>query len=174
LKFTEIKLSGLRDGNHEFLFSLDSGFLNEFSRAFFDLPQLSVKVNLLTSETMIKAEVKIEGQVQLICDRSLDSFSHEVNESVIHFYKFGEEEKELSDEMEIISKERVFIDLDQLVYDTVALSSPSKKLHPRFQSENEDIETDGVIVYSSDLSGDETGPTETIDPIWEKLKDLNR
>jgi uncharacterized metal-binding protein YceD (DUF177 family) len=97
-----------------------------------------------------------------------------VNESVIHFYKFGEEEKELSDEMEIISKERVFIDLDQLVYDTVALSSPSKKLHPRFQSENEDIETDGVIVYSSDLSGDETGPTETIDPIWEKLKDLNR
>jgi uncharacterized metal-binding protein YceD (DUF177 family) len=123
---------------------------------------------------MIKAEVKIEGNVELICDRSLDSFPHKVTESVTHFYKFGEEEKELSDELEIISKERVFIDLDQLIYDTVALSLPSKKLHPRFQSENEDDETDGVIVYTSDLSGDETGPTETIDPIWEKLKDLKR
>jgi len=174
LKFTEIKLSGLKDGNHEFLFSLDSGFLEEFSRAFFDLPQLSVRVNLLTSETMIKADVKIEGKVELICDRSLDSFSHEMNESVTHFYKFGEEEKELSDELEIISKERVYIDLDQLIYDTVALSLPSKKLHPRFQLDNEDDETDGVIVYSSDLSGEETGPTETIDPIWEKLKDLKR
>jgi len=174
LKFTEIKLSGLRDGNHEFLFSLDSGFLNEFSRAFFDLPQLSVRVNLLTSETMIKADIKIEGKVELICDRSLDSFSHEVNESVIHFYKFGEEEKELSDELEIISKERVIIDLDQLIYDTVALSLPSKKLHPRFHAENVDEDTDGVMVYSSELSGEETGPTETIDPIWEKLKDLKR
>ena len=167
-------MSGLKDGNHEFLFSLDSGFLEEFSRAFFDLPQLSVRVNLLTSETMIKADVKIEGKVELICDRSLDSFSHEMNESVTHFYKFGEEEKELSDELEIISKERVYIDLDQLIYDTVALSLPSKKLHPRFQLDNEDDETDGVIVYSSDLSGEETGPTETIDPIWEKLKDLKR
>ena len=174
MKFTEIKLSGLRDGNHEFLFSLDSGFLNEFSRAFFDLPQLSVRVNLLTSETMIKADIKIEGKVELICDRSLDSFSHEVNESVIHFYKFGEEEKELSDELEIISKERVIIDLDQLIYDTVALSLPSKKLHPRFHAENVDEDTDGVMVYSSELSGEETGPTETIDPIWEKLKDLKR
>ena len=167
-------MSGLRDGNHDFLFSLDSGFLTEFSRTFFDLPQLSVKVNLLTSETMIKADVKIEGKVELICDRSLDSFSHEIYESVIHFYKFGEEEKELSDELEIISKERVFIDLDQLIYDTVALSLPSKKLHPRFQLENGDEDTDGVIVYSSDLSGEETGPTETIAPIWEKLKDLKR
>ncbi|HPI11629.1 MAG TPA: DUF177 domain-containing protein [Catalimonadaceae bacterium] len=138
------------------------------------MPQLSVRVNLLTSETMIKADVKIEGKVELICDRSLDSFSHEMNESVTHFYKFGEEEKELSDELEIISKERVYIDLDQLIYDTVALSLPSKKLHPRFQLDNEDDETDGVIVYSSDLSGEETGPTETIDPIWEKLKDLKR
>ncbi len=167
-------MSGLRDGNHEFLFSLDSGFLTEFSRTFFDLPQLSVRVNLLTSETMIKADIKIEGKVELICDRSLDSFSHEVNESVIHFYKFGEEEKELSDELEIISKERVIIDLDQLIYDTVALSLPSKKLHPRFHAENVDEDTDGVMVYSSELSGEETGPTETIDPIWEKLKDLKR
>lgn len=167
-------MSGLKDGNHEFLFSLDSGFLEEFSRAFFDSPELSVRVTLLTSETMIKADLKIKGKVELICDRSLDSFSHEVNESVIHFYKFGEEEKELSDELEIISKERVYIDLDQLIYDTVALSLPSKKLHPRFQLENEDEETDGVIVYSSDLSGEEAGPTETIDPIWEKLKDLKR
>ncbi len=167
-------MSGLRDGNHEFLFSLDSGFLTEFSRTFFDLPQLSVRVNLLTSETMIKADIKIEGKVELICDRSLDSFSHEVNESVIHFYKFGEEEKELSDELEIISKERVVIDLDQLIYDTVALSLPSKKLHPRFHAENVDEDTDGVMVYSSELSGEETGPTETIDPIWEKLKDLKR
>jgi uncharacterized protein len=167
-------LPGLKDGNHEFLFSLDSGFLSNFSRTFFDLPQLSVTVNLLTSETMITADVEIEGEVQLICDRSLDLFSHTVNESVTHFYKFGEEEKELSDELDIISKERVVIDLDQLIYDTVALSLPSKKLHPRFQSENEDEETDGVIVYSSDLSGDETGQTDNIDPIWEKLKELKR
>ncbi len=123
---------------------------------------------------MIKAEIQIEGDVQLICDRSLDTFSHRVNESVIHFFKFGEESKELSDELELIVKEQVYIDVDQLVYDTVALSLPSKKLHPRFTEAVEENEEEGIIVYSSEADPEEAGKTETTDPRWEKLKDLKR
>lgn len=175
MKFTEIKISGLKDGNHSFHFSLDTRFLEDFSRTFFDLPVLSVDIDLLISETMLKADVKIQGEVQLICDRSLDTFSHRIDESVTHFFKFGEEEKELSDELEVISKERVKIDIDQLVYDTVALSLPSKKLHPRFRSDDDqEGDDEGIIVYSSEPQEEEADKTDKVDPRWEKLKDLNR
>jgi len=174
LKFTEIKISGLKDGIHEYQFSLDDRFLDDFSRSFFDLPVLEIKVLLTFSELMIKAEVSIQGEVQLICDRSLDIFQHLISENVIHFFKFGEEENELSDELDVISKERVQIDLDQLIYDTVALSVPSKRLHPRFVTGEEDEEEEGIIVYSSLEPEEKLDIENTLDPRWEKLKDLNR
>ncbi len=164
----------MKDGNHEFHFSLDTRFLETFSRNFFDLPVLEIGVLLNTSETMIKADLRIQGEVQLICDRSLDPFTHRVDEKVTHFFKFGEEEKELSDELDVISKERVAIDLDQLIYDTVALALPSKKLHPRFRKEEEDGEEDGEIVYSSEEATGSATDSNTMDPRWEKLRDLNR
>ena len=174
MKFTEIKISGLKDGNHEYHFSLDNRFLDDFSRSFFDFPELEIQVLLGFSETMIKAEILVQGEVQLICDRSLDTFRHPVSENVIHFFKFGEEEKELSDELDVISKERVQIDLDQLIYDSVALSLPSKRLHPRFLNEDGDENDEGIIVYSSIEPEENLDIENTLDPRWEKLKDLNR
>ena len=122
---------------------------------------------------MIKSLVKIEGKVELICDRSLDSFEHPVSLEAVHFFKFGEEEKELSDELEVILKERVSIDFDQMVYDFIALSLPSKKLHPRFQALESSEETEGEIIFSTSIETENTSESEIIDPRWAKLKELN-
>jgi uncharacterized metal-binding protein YceD (DUF177 family) len=175
LKFTEIKIAGLKDGKHSYHFSLDNRFLEPFSRNLFDQPSLEVEVELTLSDTMIKAEVLVKGSVELICDRSLDPFRQLVEEKVQHYFKFGEEETELSDELEVILKERVSIDLDQLVYDIVALSIPAKHLHPRFQElEQEDGEEEGTLVYSSEKKEETPEAESQVDPRWEKLKNLNR
>jgi uncharacterized protein len=173
LKFTEIKISGLKDGKHSYHFTLDNRFLDLFSRNLFDQPDLEVEVDLFLTDTMIKADVQVSGSVELICDRSLDPFRQPVAEKVQHFFKFGEEETELSDELEVILKERVSIDLDQLVYDIVALSIPAKHLHPRFQ-EQEEGEEEGTLVYSSEKTEESSEAESPVDPRWEKLKNLNR
>lgn len=131
-------------------------------------------MTLDTSETMLRAEIKISGSVELECDRSLESFRQSVSEQVIHFYKFGEEEQELSDELEIISPERVKLDFDQLIYDTVTLSLPQKRLHPRFQAEEEDDTESGRLVYTSATGEEETEADKAErDSRWEILKNLN-
>lgn len=174
MKFTEIKLSGLTDGPHSFGFQLDEGFLGDFSTAFFSKPNLSVSVRLLVGETMLKAQVSIEGTVCLICDRSLEEFNHPLLLNISHFFNFGDEEMELSDELDVISKDRVTIDFDQLVYDTVALSLPGKKLHPRLQVEELENDLEGEIIFST-LPEESTVEIEkTIDPRWAKLKEINR
>lgn len=174
MKGTEIKIAGLRDGEHQFHLSLKTDFLELFSRNIFDDPQLEVDVTLLVSETMIRSKVSVSGSVELVCDRSLETFRREVSESATYYFKFGEEEQELSDELEVISKDRLSINFDQLVYDLVALSIPAKRLHPRFETADQEDEAEGTLVYSSNDEQIEDQPTETVDPRWEKLKSLNR
>ena len=174
MKGTEVKIAGLKDGEHHFHFSLGTDFLEFFSRNFFDDPKLKVDVKLLVSETMIRSGVSIRGSVELVCDRSLETFRREVSENAVYYFKFGEEEQELSDELEVISKDRLSVSFDQLVYDLVALSIPAKRLHPKFETEESDEEAEGTLVYSSTDEQTEDQPEETVDPRWEKLKSLNR
>lgn len=173
MHFTEIQISGLREGIHTFRFALDSRFSAAFSEEFFRNPELDVVANLNLSETMIQAQLEISGIVELVCDRSLEAFPHAVIEKLTHFYKFGEEEQELSDELEIISPERVHLNFDQLIYDTIALSIPQKKLHPRFREieENEDGTIEGELVYSTENQSKQEENER--DNRWDILKNLN-
>ena len=123
------------------------------------------------TETMIKADLKLKGVVELVCDRSDETFDFQINNDIIHFFKIGEEDKELSDELEVISKERIAIDLDQLIYDTVALSIPAKKLHPKFGVEEFDTDNEGFLVYTSGKAEEQAN--EKSDTIWSKLKELS-
>ena len=172
MKFTEIQISGLREGSHSFQFLLDSRFSDAFSADFFSEPSLKADVRLDTSETMLKAEIQITGSVELECDRSLEKFRTNVSEKVIHFYKFGEEEQELSDELDVISPERVHLDFDQLIYDTVALSLPQKKIHPDLLTEEDaDEAAEGHLIYTSAAEIEEDN--EKRDSRWDILKNLN-
>src|SRR5678815_4315677 len=88
-------------------------------------------------------------------------------------FKYGDEDQELTDEIVIISREAVSLELGQYIYEFIALAVPMKKLHPRFRDE-EDSEDDieGKIVYSSSSDDDHKNDDESIDPRWEQLKKL--
>jgi uncharacterized metal-binding protein YceD (DUF177 family) len=173
LKFTEIKISGLKEGTHSFHFQLDNKFLEGFSNQIFDAPKVDVFVEIHLGETMIKANLELKGKVLLVCDRSGESFWKDIENMTTYYLKYGEKEEEISDEMCTISKERTSIDFDQLVYDIMALSVPLKKLHPRFSEEEEDENSEGILVFSSetDEAKNQEEKAET-DPRWQKLKDL--
>lgn len=172
MKFTEIEIVGLSEGSHSFDFQLDAKFLEKFSTDFFNQPKLNVHIMLDISETMIKADISIQGQVNLTCDRSLDEFEHLISLQVRHFFNFGENETELSDELEVISRDKLSIDFDQLIYDSVALSLPGKKLHPRFGDEDNES-PEGQLIFSTKADNEAVENEEIIDPRWSKLKELN-
>jgi uncharacterized metal-binding protein YceD (DUF177 family) len=120
-------------------------------------------------ETFIEADFKIEGKVKLTCDRSLDPFDFPIHQENRILFKYGEEDKELTDEIIMISRDRVSLDLGQFIYEFIGLSIPMKKLHPRFKDEDESEE--GKMVYSS-APDENTNGDDEVDPIWEKLKKL--
>ena len=114
---------------------------------------------------------KIKGEAKLICDRSLEPFDFPVDIDSRIMFKYGEEEAELSDEIIIISRDRVSLELGQYMYEFISLSIPIKKVHPKFQDgEDDEDDNEGKLIYTSETESSEE--EKEVDPRWEILKKL--
>ena len=143
----------------------------------FSTGKLTADVSLQKSESMIQMTFNVEGTIELTCDRSLDLFDQPISFENTMIYKFGEEEKELSEDVMIILNNTQTINIADLLFEFIGLQVPMKKLHPRFQEEEEEDDDDqeeGVMVYSStvDDSKTEEQQEEDVDPRWAALKKL--
>lgn len=168
MKSLSINFVGLELKAHLFNYSLGDEFLQEYGQGFLPGGQFSVDIVLDKHETFIEADFKIAGSVKLTCDRSLEAFDFPIDLKKKILFKYGEEDQELTDEIILISRERTSLNIGQLIYEFIGLAIPMKKLHPKFQDEDNELE--GKMVYSS--STEEESDEEEIDPIWDKLKKL--
>ena len=169
-----VNIVGLANKVHHFEFEIGKDFFSEFGTNLLSQGSLKAEVVLDKRETFIGASFHIEGSVQLICDRSLDSFDYPIQTEKNLVFKYGDANEELSDEIIMIHRDSDSLELGQYIFEFIALEIPMKKLHPRFQDEEaEDDHSEGKIIYSSKPSPDEDrNDGEDIDPRWDVLKKL--
>jgi uncharacterized metal-binding protein YceD (DUF177 family) len=171
LKEFDIPIFGLSNKTHHYQFEVMPAFFTNFAKSPVQNAHLKANVKLEKSERMIVLELQANGKVQLICDRSLDEFDYPLDIQEKIYYKYGEEEKEISEELYMIKPATTAINVAQLIYESVCLSIPMKKLHPRFQEESNEIRNNEILVYTTRLE-DENTTEDNIDPRWEALKKL--
>lgn len=166
----KFKIFEIPEGKSERTLQLTSGDL--------DLGEISLKSGTIEIEFnrslhFILAKLKFDVVVELVCDRSLDEFDYEVVQNYEILFK-EEEIEESADEngairnIDHVSKQ---INIEQDVLDTILVSLPAKKLHPRFLDENGNPK-EFLNQQFGETDEDEEG--ETIDPRWEALKDLKK
>lgn len=170
-----IDIFGLED--KQYVYDQESGdaFFEEMHQDFINHGHFRVETVLDKSTTMIQLQFKIEGAVELTCDRSLDTFNEPVKTEGRMFLKFGDRDEELTEEIEIIHRNTTRINIARYIFDLIVLSLPMKRLHPDLRNEESDEEFE-TLVYSSGSESNRTpeveSPSETIDPRWEALKKL--
>jgi len=167
-----VNIVGLSNKVHHFEYDLGDEFLNLYGKDLLTAGSFVVNVALDKHETFLEADISIEGTAQLVCDRSLETFDQPVSTRGRMIFKYGETDEELSDEIVVIHRDTVSLDLGQYFYEFIGLALPMKRLHPRFQ--DEDTDEDGKIVYSSDPNSgkDEDTNDKPTDPRWDVLKKL--
>ncbi|WP_226388873.1 YceD family protein [Penaeicola halotolerans] len=184
LKQYNIDIYGLKEGIHSFEFEIKNDFFAYYENDIVKEGDLKALVTLNKTSTMINMTMEIDGKVSLTCDRSLEEFDFpiQITEKVI--YKFGEEYKEVSEEIVIITRDTQSINVGQILFEIICLQVPVKKIHPDYRTEEDDDEDylGGVLVYSSEIAededieevseGDESDDPIEPDPRWSKLKDL--
>lgn len=166
-----INIIGLSNKVHHFEYELKDPFFEEYGKEVISKGNFDAKVDLDKRETFIEVDFRIAGSAELICDRSLEPFEYPVKIDRKLIFKYGEEPKEISDEIIIITRDQESLNLGQFMYEFIVLAIPLKKIHPSLINESNNEEDEEGFIYSTSTENDKK---EEIDPRWEKLKKLKK
>lgn len=167
-----IEIYKLDNHGHEFDFNVDETFFEHFEHSPVTQGNVQVHVFFDKHETFIEANFHFEGEVTLTCDRSLELFQYPLDLDDKLIYKYGAEEKEIDDQIIIITKQTQTVNIAQFIYDTIGLSIPFKKLHPKYKDEEYENSDEGLMIYRDEDKGVEEEEIDSTDPRWDILKNL--
>jgi uncharacterized metal-binding protein YceD (DUF177 family) len=97
-----------------------------------------VRVEFNRSRNMIQARLLVEGDLHLVCDRSLEPFEYPVQAEYTVIFKPDVDEETEDDQVAVrrLNMPSNLIDITRDVRDTLLLTIPIRKLHPRFVDED--------------------------------------
>jgi len=166
LKNFEIPFRGLSLGDHDYDWEIDKTFFEALENHEIEDGKLTINLKFEKQDRMMILDFEINGEVYTVCDRCNDTLSLPVEVRETMIIKFGAERKEESEEVLIIPEKDYKIDISKFINEYVTLSLPIKKIHPEDDSGKSGCNEE-VIKKLKELT-----ERNTIDPRWEKLKDL--
>lgn len=164
-----IPFRGLKAGKHQYEYRIDDKFFEAFPDGELKHGRLIVNVELIKRSTGLEVEFIISGKVKVTCDRCLDAFLMPVAYQGKLFFEFGQESREVTDELIMLSGADDDLDLSQYIYEYINLSLPLQKIHPDDHEGNSLCNAEMLkrLNNSSNNNDDEID-----DPRWDKLRDL--
>ena len=129
----QIPFIGLNNGVHNFDYTINGSFFENFDHS--PIRDCHIKVKLLFDkrESFFILIFKINGNVTTECDRCLEPVNFRIVNNYKVIVKFDDIEN-ISREEEIdiifISRADRHFDVSQLIYEFINLSMPIKKVHP--------------------------------------------
>ena len=163
-----IPFVGLKDGKHNFKFTIDRKFFEHFEFSEFIDSSLKCDLVLNKKTTFLEINFKVDGKVTIPCDVSTELFDHKIKNENNLIVKFGSSDYD-SDEILIIPEGSYQINVAQHIYEIIVLSLPLKRIHPGIK--NGTLKSD-ILEKLKALEPKENNSNESIDPRWDKLKKL--
>jgi len=164
-----IPLKGIQDGEHEFCFEIGQALYQDYPESEISDGQVTFNITMKKRPNIINIAYQFTGKLTVPCDKCLDLFEQEVEGSGTLVVKFSGGADEGNDELLILPDSESELDLTHFAYETTVLSLPYRKVH--------NLDKNGVPACNPEMlkriNEHESGEkNETIDPRWEKLKQL--
>lgn len=163
----DIVFSGLREGKHEFIFDIDQKFFDLFdTEVEFTKAKQKAEILMDKHSTFLEFWIKTSGTVELLCDISSEPFDEPIENEMKVLVKFGEVFDDSDIEVITIPQHSHAFNAAQLIYESIVLSVPMKKISPNLTEE------DQQMVKKYQPEDHENAEEEKVDPRWEALKKL--
>ena len=169
--FFIIPFAGLKQGKHNFSFSIENKFFKNLGYNEFNDVKLIAQVELLKKTTFLELSFFITGKVNVFCDISIEPFDLEINSESNFIVKFNNSSENFSDEIIFLPIGSHEIDITNHLYETIILSLPIRKIHPKVKEgtlENE------ITIKLKELEPKLENQSFENDSRWYKLKDLKQ
>jgi len=166
-----VRISGLGEGDHDFLFELDKKFFDSFEHSEIENGNVLVNVNLEKKPGVLALHFSLSGKVEVICDRCLDPILTGISATQKIFVKTGKTPGEIDDDVLIIGKDDHEIEVGQIMYEFILLGLPFKRIHP--------TNDEGISMCNSEMLKKleahrmkESHKNDQTDPRWDALKGI--
>lgn len=166
-----IPFVGLKEGNHNFQYQINSTFFEEFQYEEFNNVDVIVDILFVKKSTLLELTFTVKGTVEIPCDMTSELYNQEISGDFKLVVKFGSEYNDEEDEILIIPHEAYQVDVSQYIYELIILSVPSKRVHPNVL--NGTMKSEALEKLKElEINKEKTVEEDSTDPRWDKLKDL--
>jgi uncharacterized protein len=163
-----VRISGLADGDHDFLFELDQQFFASFEQPVVENGNVVAEVILEKKPGVLSLHFNISGEVEVICDRCLEPFFARIATDQTIFIKSGNGPGEIEDDVIMIHPDDHEIEVGQLMYEFIVLSLPFRRVHP--EDENGDPACNPEMIRKLEEHLGKQEYKDQTDPRWDALK----
>ncbi len=168
-----IPFSGLKAGKHQFDFEIDEAFFNEFEYSLVKRGSLAVELLLDKQETMFILDFHIKGDIFQNCDVCLSDFPSAIDIKERQIAKYSDENLEDdTEEIIVLNRNDHEIDVSGLIYEYINLAVPF--INRCADEGNEQWCDKEMIAKLHEFSTPKSEATDTADPRWEALKNINK
>ena len=164
-----VRFSELKDDTETFEFSLQDKFFKDFKSSEWENGRVNVVADVIKRPDGITIDFEMKGELTVLCDRCLDAFARPVQFSQRLFVKYGQEPKELDDNVVVISREENQIDMGKYFYEYLVLSMPVKRVHPNRMNGESGCNREMIEKLEQHIMKNNI---EDTDPRWDALKRL--
>lgn len=166
-----VRISGLGDGEHDFLFELDQQFFGLFEHPDMKDGKVDAKVIFEKKAGVLALHFSLSGEVEVICDRCLEAFKTSIDSRQTIYVKWGEEAGELEDDVLVVGRDEHEIEVGQYLYEFIILALPYQRIHPEDEDGNSTCNPE-MLKKLEAHQAQETDQSELTDPRWDVLKGI--
>lgn len=162
-----IPIVGAKDGLHQFDYSIDKSFLEQFS--YNDIIDISAKVfvNLYKSNRLFDISLSMKGEIKVECDRCLDEFMLPISFEHHILVKLEDNDTDESEDVVFIPETSTELDLAPYVFETIVFSIPMRKVHSNDSDGNSLCNQEMISKLNKFLINENYS-----DPRWDTLKEM--
>ena len=158
----------MKEGIHLFNYELGNKFFRNFDYYDFLDAKLFAKLELEKQSTLLNLKFSFSGKIEVQCDVSMESFNLDLETEHAVVVKFKDNIISTDDKVIFMPAGSHSIDVSHLIYESIILAVPQKKVHPGI--ENGSLKSE--IVEKLEALKPKKNFKEKTDPRWDKLKDL--
>lgn len=180
-----IQLNTLPLGAHKYEFVLDNVFFKNIDAEDVQKGKLNVELTVIRNSSNFELNFKIDGVVQVPCNRCLDDMDLEISVKDKLFVKFGKDFAEEGDNIVIVPESEGAINIAWFLYEFIAVAVPIKHVHPagkcnkmmssklkRHIAKSADDEDNDEEFTDFDEETESSNEVVETDPRWDELKKL--
>jgi len=180
----KLPLKSLSVGSHEYDYQLDTNWFTLIDGPEVSKGNVHAKVTVNNTGFLYEVLFRLDGVVEVPCDRCLEDMPLAIEQESRLIVKFGPEYAEESEEVIIIPETDGELNIAWFLYEIIALAVPLKHVHPpgkcnkamssklrkHLAKSTDDEEDEDAFLLDEDFP-EEVEETET-NPVWDELKKL--